>query len=224
MNGTLLLRLQGPMQAWGSRSNNNHRDTELAPTKSAVIGLIAAALGRDRATDISDLASLRYGVRIDAPGVTLRDYHTVQNVLPRDLTEHKSTITERMYRTDATYLVALEGPRTLLLTIQEALRSPHWPLSLGRRACPPSAPIIIHDNEFQAPSFNIRSILDALSVFPPLTRTNGRPLQVLLEANPTEEYDTVIRDQPTGPIINRTFQPRFVQTHWVKPQPPRNQP
>jgi CRISPR system Cascade subunit CasD len=36
----LLLRLAGPMQAWGTQSRFVNRDTELEPSKSGVIGLL----------------------------------------------------------------------------------------------------------------------------------------------------------------------------------------
>ena len=62
---TLLLRLAAPMQAWGSRSKFDDRDTEAEPTKSGVLGLCAAALGIDRADPIDDLTRLSFGVRID---------------------------------------------------------------------------------------------------------------------------------------------------------------
>lgn len=65
---TLLIRLQGPLQSWGTRSRFDHRDTWPYPTKSGVVGLLAAALGRDRREDVSDLAALRMGVRVDRKG------------------------------------------------------------------------------------------------------------------------------------------------------------
>ena len=51
----LLLRLAGPMQAWGVKSRFTVRSTELAPTKSGVIGMLAAATGRRRTDPIEDL-------------------------------------------------------------------------------------------------------------------------------------------------------------------------
>ena len=43
---TLLLRLAGPMQSWGTASKFRERDTGREPSKSGVVGLLAAALGR----------------------------------------------------------------------------------------------------------------------------------------------------------------------------------
>ena len=53
---TLLMRLAGPMQSWGTGSRFDERDTQLEPSKSGVVGLLCAALGRDRAEPVDDLA------------------------------------------------------------------------------------------------------------------------------------------------------------------------
>ncbi|MGW5341956.1 type I-E CRISPR-associated protein Cas5/CasD [Streptomyces sp. NPDC004050] len=98
MTHVLLIRLAGPLQSWGLVSRFTRRDTHSRPTKSAVIGLCAAALGLDRTADLHaedlPLAELRFGVRADQPGVPVRDYHTVgagrYPVRPRDLiTDHR---------------------------------------------------------------------------------------------------------------------------------------
>ena len=62
---TLLIRLIAPMQSWGVQSNYTVRDTGLEPSKSGVIGLLCAALGRPREADVADLTAVRMGVRID---------------------------------------------------------------------------------------------------------------------------------------------------------------
>src|SRR5258708_39825081 len=74
--GTLLLRLAAPMQSWGTQSRFVVRDTGLEPSKSGVIGLLCAALGRPREAPVEDLAGLRMGVRVDREGVMQTDYHT----------------------------------------------------------------------------------------------------------------------------------------------------
>ena len=69
----LLLQLVGPMQSWGFASRFDNRDTGREPTKSGVIGILAAALGLPRTGDISSLAGLRMSVRIDSEGLVARD-------------------------------------------------------------------------------------------------------------------------------------------------------
>lgn len=70
------IRLHGPMQSWAMIGRGAIRGTHPRPTKAAVIGLIANALGRDWTDDITDLAALRFGVRVDDPGTLEVDYHT----------------------------------------------------------------------------------------------------------------------------------------------------
>ena len=126
---TLLLRLAAPMQSWGI-DKFERRGTERTPTKSGVIGLVAAALGRRRDESIEDLQALHFGVRVEQAGMLLRDYHTAKS--------HKSAyVTNRYYLADATFLGGLEGDEPLLAEIENALRHPAFPLFLGRRSCPP---------------------------------------------------------------------------------------
>lgn len=94
MTHVLLVRLAAPLQSWGVASRFSHRDTHSRPTKSAVIGLCAAALGRDRTDPVDDLAGLVFGVRADHPGTPLPDYHSVgagkYPLRPRDvITDHR---------------------------------------------------------------------------------------------------------------------------------------
>lgn len=135
---TLLLRLAAPMQAWGSDSRFETRRTGREPTKSGVVGLLAAALGRSRADSVDDLCRLRFGVRVDQEGQLLRDFHTAHQ---GDKTAY---VTERYYLCDAAFLVGLESEdRAFLETLERALRAPAFPLFLGRRSCPPTLPIAL---------------------------------------------------------------------------------
>src|SRR3989337_2849908 len=75
---TLLVRLAGPMQSWGTTSRFDQRDTGKEPSKSGVIGLLAAAMGIDRGNwdDLEPLTRLAMGVRHDRPGIPKREYQT----------------------------------------------------------------------------------------------------------------------------------------------------
>ena len=126
----LLLRLAGPMQAWGVRSRFTVRSTELAPTKSGVIGMLAAAVGRRRTDPIEDLIKLRFGVRKDQPGTVIRDFHTARTLDGRS----SMPLSNRYYLADAVFLAGIEGDEALLEGIDEALRHPAFPLYLGRRS------------------------------------------------------------------------------------------
>jgi CRISPR system Cascade subunit CasD len=143
---TLLLRFIAPMQSWGVQSNYTVRDTGLEPSKSGVIGLLCAALGRPRDAALDDLAALRMGVRVDREGTLRSDFHIAQDVLDSNgKSLRRSIVTNRYYLADAAFLVGLEGDRALLDSLQAALQKPVWALFLGRKAFTPSAPVWLGD-------------------------------------------------------------------------------
>jgi CRISPR system Cascade subunit CasD len=142
---TLLIRCVGPMQSWDTQSRFDVRTTGREPSKSGVIGLVCAALGRDRAESISDLAELYMGVRVDKEGHILRDFHTAMHVLRAKGGLKETEPSNRYYLADAAFLVGLSGDGHLLRQIHAALQHPHWTLSLGRKACPPSLPPFLWD-------------------------------------------------------------------------------
>ncbi len=166
---TLLLRLTGPLQAWGTESRFEVRDTGTEPSKSGVVGLLAAALGRPRTQPVDDLTELRMGVRVDRPGAVRIDFHTAENVarVPGKEPDQKNTVvSRRAYLGDADFLVGLEGDRQLLATLDEALAAPRWPLFLGRKSCSPSLPVRLPD----APPRRPRARRPALGACAPLGR------------------------------------------------------
>lgn len=136
---TLLIPLIGPMQSWGSRSQFSERDTHREPTKSGVVGLVCAALGRPRYSPLEDLRALRFGVRVDQPGHPERDYHTAQR-----RPSEQPTLSTRHYLADARFLAGLEGEDSgLLEQIEAALHDPKWTLSLGRKSFPLAVPPLL---------------------------------------------------------------------------------
>lgn len=134
---TMLLVLAGPLQSWGDASRFNRRETRHAPTKSGVLGMLAAADGRRRTDPIEDLTALSFGVRIDQPGTLVRDFQTA-----RPAGAKNSGLSQRYYLSDAVFVAGLEGDANLLAGLVEALRAPAFPLFLGRRSCPPARPIV----------------------------------------------------------------------------------
>lgn len=205
---TLLLRLAGPLQSWGTTSRFDERDTQLEPSKSGVLGLICAALGRDRAETVDDLAGLRMGVRVDREGLLMRDYQTATGVLiatgKPDLS--RTVVSPRFYLADAAFLVGLEGDeRGLLEQIQTALRAPVWPLALGRKSFPPGMPVHLLDG------LQSGALGEVLAKYPPIAEPQrqhrGQPLRLAVE-HPSE--GVVRMDQPVAPFSERRFGPRFV--------------
>ncbi|MDF1487397.1 type I-E CRISPR-associated protein Cas5/CasD [Tessaracoccus caeni] len=136
---TLLLRLAGPMQAWGDSSRFARRDTRMVPTKSGVLGLLAAADGRRRTDPIEDLARLRFGVREDQPGTLLRDFQTAINWD----TGKSMPLSYRYYVADAAFVAGVEGDPSLLEALAKKVKNPQFPLYLGRRSCPVSGRVFL---------------------------------------------------------------------------------
>ena len=123
--GTLLLRLAAPLQSWGEDSKFETRRTRREPTKSGVIGLLAAALGRRRDEPLDDLRGLRFAVRVDQEGELLRDFHTARN-------EKTAYVTERYYLADAVFLAGLEsGDEEFLRKLDAALVNKNWTLDFS---------------------------------------------------------------------------------------------
>ena len=134
---TLLLRFAAPMQAWGADSRFDIRKTNREPTKSGVVGLLAAALGLQRDAPLNELTALRMGVRVDREGVLLRDFHMVHG-------EKSSYVTTRYYLCDAVFLVGVfSEDEALMRRLEEAVRCPAFPLFLGRRSCPPEGRVCL---------------------------------------------------------------------------------
>jgi len=217
---TLLLRLQGPMQSWGTTSRFDERDTQLEPSKSGVLGLICAALGRDRSAPVDDLAALKMGVRVDKEGALLSDYHTAQNIVSADATRtDRVSVGRRYYLSDAVFLVGLEGERALLGQIYVALRNPFWPLALGRKSFAPSMPVYLPNGLVDSP------LEEALREWPALLEerfglenhaerlSRAVPRRLLLEegSESAKREGALVRlDQPVGPFAERCFGPRFI--------------
>lgn len=150
----LALRLEGPLQSWGTASQYNRRLTDVLPSRSAVSGMLCAALGLDRGSaeeaaflrDMTAVHMLAVAVprRLrgrNLPVQRLEDYHTVQDTAKADGGLKDCHITRRQYLLDAAFRVFLSGERALLEKLGNALRDPVWGLWLGRKACIPTAPV-----------------------------------------------------------------------------------
>lgn len=131
----LTIRLTAPLQSYGDIATFNYRTTGLHPSKSAMIGMIAAALGYRRDDcRIKKLNQLKYAVRVDQPGTVLRDFQTVEWKW-----KHKSEtkLTYRDYLQDAVFMVAVGSDDSDLMSrISYSLKHPRFSLFLGRRSNP----------------------------------------------------------------------------------------
>lgn len=218
----LLLRLSGPMQSWGVQSRFTVRDTGLEPSKSGVVGLLCAALGRRRHEPVDDLADLTMGVRVDQEGTMARDYHTAGKggILKASgqVDRRRLVVSNRYYLADARFLVGLEGDDlTLLRELHNALRDPHWPLYLGRKAFVPGEPVWLEDG-LQLD----QTLLEALRTYPWLGLDSEKhPDQVRLVLEDPAGSE-VRPDQPRS-FAERRFALRRVSTTFIPAPPPREE-
>ncbi|QIS18915.1 type I-E CRISPR-associated protein Cas5/CasD [Nocardia terpenica] len=136
----LVLRLAAPLQSWGVASRFARRDTQQYPSKSGVLGLIAAAQGRRRTDPIEDaLTDLAFGVRVDQQGTLVRDFQVAVSLDGRD----QYPLSQRYYLADAVFTAVVQGDSDLLTGIREALLRPAFPLYLGRRSCPVTDSLVL---------------------------------------------------------------------------------
>ena len=182
-----LLWLEGPMQSWGIRARWDVRDTGLEPTKSGVVGLIGCALGLERGDpELEKLdTEIRFGVRVDCPGVVATDYHTVSGYhrtaagdfkhsggTSKSLSKARehgeaTVVSPRDYLHDAVFLVVLQSSTDRIDSIRNALVAPRWPLFLGRKSCPPTRPVL------DATSAEYKDLQTALECSPRHPRANA---------------------------------------------------
>ncbi len=220
---TILLRLSGPMQSWGVHSRFTVRDSGLEPSKSGVVGLVCAALGRRRGDAIEDLAALTMAVRVDQEGVLMRDYHTAGKggyFKASGEVERKNVIvSSRYYLADARFLVGLEArDDDLLDDIRAALRNPHWPLYLGRKAFVPGEPVWLPDGLCRR-----QSLLHALAAYRWLGIDPRKRLDQLRVVVESPDGPEVRSDQPLS-FSDRLFAPRRLRTLYVRAPDGKEQP
>ncbi|MEN9358903.1 MAG: hypothetical protein RL095_438 [Verrucomicrobiota bacterium] len=155
----LVMRLQGPLQSWGIDSRFDERRSDDFPSKSALIGLISAAMGLEKGSPrealvLPRLAAMELLVvrETQEEPVRLRDFHTVRNVRraepPSSNPNSKSKsaikevdVTRRDYLCGCGFLAFFSGEPELIAEVAAALRDPVYGIWLGRKCCLPSAPV-----------------------------------------------------------------------------------
>lgn len=195
----LVFQLHAPLSSWGDAAVGEYRGSYEHPGESALIGLLAAALGIRREDETAH-ASIRdgYGFAIGvlSGGTLLRDYHTAQVpgraalkgrphatrrdelMVPKD--DLNTILSTRDYRQDAASLIAVQRRAIVphaLESLADAIRRPRFVLYLGRKSCPPAAPLhplVIHAESARAAFATYRSRLIATQA--ECKDTRGRPL------------------------------------------------
>lgn len=162
MGDYLILKLQGPMQAWGEHSFEGTRPSGNFPTLSALLGLLGACLGirRNEHNRLQQLAdSVHFAVRKDIRQIEtdwgeakplsvikITDYHTVKGARQSysGLKSHETIQTWREYLLDAEYTVAVwveDDAEVSLPELEAAIKKPIFTPYLGRRSCPLAQPL-----------------------------------------------------------------------------------
>jgi len=156
----LVFQLYGVLASWGDIAVGEYRPSQGHPSKSAIMGLLAAALGVDRENDAMHKKLAQHyavAVRVQSAGELLRDYHTIQvpggkreyasrrDELLTDKLNLNTILSQRDYRTDGLYQIALwatdDDVPFALKELQQALQKPQFNLYLGRKSCPVSLPL-----------------------------------------------------------------------------------
>lgn len=160
MGDYVVFRLYGPMASWGEIAVGESRHSAVYPSKSALIGLLGAALGirrDDEAAQTTLAEGYRFGIKLLAAGSPLRDYHTVQAPPQQKKMRYRTRrqevadpdrlgtlLSAREYRCDSVAVVAvhmLPNAPYSLADLLGALERPHFPLYLGRKSCPLAVPL-----------------------------------------------------------------------------------
>ncbi|HWV38629.1 MAG TPA: type I-E CRISPR-associated protein Cas5/CasD [Vulgatibacter sp.] len=209
---TVLLRLEGPLQSWGTQGRFGTRDTEREPSKSGVVGLVAAALGvpRDDDETIRLLGRMPMAVRVDREGRVVSDYHTAGGGTflgrPYAVYGTKTVPTTRYYLADASFLVGLgTEDDDLADRVAGALENPRWPLFLGRRSCVPSLPVFA--------GVRTGDPAAVLATIPPAEGSGGRRLRMVVETS----EGSARQDVPISfALYGRRHTRRIVSNVWIE--------
>ena len=228
MTEFVIFTLAAPMGSFADLAGHERRHSGTWPARSAVLGLVGAALGvrRNEQAEQEKLSRWRTAVSVLSRGIAFRDFHTVQTVptarIKRPVTRREAlgalrsgdnpVITWRDYRSDCAFGVALwggEGPEE----IREALSRPHFILYLGRKSCPLSAPLAPKVVKVANPVAALARIQ-----LPPFLSSDlnpGRPLMVVSEEPLNGGRQEIRWDEPLD-RVSWHFGPRTV--HVARPR------
>ena len=198
----LVFRLYGPLASWGEAAVGETRPSASYPTRSAIIGLLAAALGVRR-SDQNLQDELRDQVLVAikqyTSGVLLKDYHTAQvpgrgfkmrlgtrrDELSAPKPDLNTILSSREYRCEGYWVTAVQlrsDSRWSLEDLAGALSRPVYQPYLGRKSCPLAAPMM--PRIVQADG--LREALD--SKFPAMTRLRKREEELRLGLSGNVSY------------------------------------
>ncbi|MGI5401471.1 type I-E CRISPR-associated protein Cas5/CasD [Streptomyces sp. CA-135486] len=231
MSRGLVLRLAGLLQSWGETAAFPYRDTAAFPTRSALIGMFAAAQGRTREQALDPYPELPgtpshhdlvFTLRIDRPGTRHRDFQTAGGGRPHGTglrtaaggyrSQAKSTlVTYRDYLAGAVFTVAVQASPPLLQHIADTLTQPRFSPYLGRRNCLPDEPLIIH-TDIPDPVAALRTAVPLSLLRPPAPGATHIPVTFVHE-HPPAPGDAPHCESPSQPSDFATQ----TRTHLLRP-------
>lgn len=230
MRATLLLRIEGPMQSWGTESRFDVRDTCREPSKSGIVGLLCAALGKPRHESAADpwpslgaLSALTMVVRVDREGRVAVDYQTAGGANRRDETYGVRRASDRpgdpvqsrrYYLAGASFLVGLEGDRALVEILARAVRQPVWPLYFGRKSYVPGVPVQLPDEVTRGRAVLEEPLEQALRTTQWDVGHRSVPRRFVMEV-PFGRHSEVRRDVPVD-FERRLFAQRYVAVEYLE--------
>ena len=168
----LALYFDAPMQSYGVESRYDRRTSLPYPTRSAVTGILCAAMGIERSDRafLAEMAKLQMetlvltrqipvGKKCEPKKLTasrLVDYHTVGGgfdskneaekfYIPHsaDQKDRRTVQSYREYLLDARFGILLSGDKTLLSRCDAAMRDPIWGVWFGRKCCVPASRVTL---------------------------------------------------------------------------------
>ncbi|MDC9729847.1 MAG: type I-E CRISPR-associated protein Cas5/CasD [Methyloprofundus sp.] len=141
---TLILKTEG-MSAYGLQTFDVHRKINHFPTRSAIIGLLGAALGitREQHEQLYDLSKqLKIAVQVNQAGQKIVDYHTVQNFRsPMGKIQKGTKPTYREYWCDSEHSFAITAEDDTIDRLSQHVKHPLFTLFQGRKSCPLTRPL-----------------------------------------------------------------------------------
>lgn len=211
----LVFQIQAPLMSWGNELARAERPTDGHPRKSAILGLLGAAMGKARSdpwhSQVQD--ALGFATMVIRPGVRIVDYHTVATPEgPRRYdtrkeeaeASHYTVQTLREYLCDAYFVVALwqvpSGPGVELEAFAHHLTYPVWEVFAGRKSCPlglPTAPRIADVDTLETALADYTTL-----IFPPL-KPEAREFGVYWEEHPSPGMEASSSSTRNDALVSR---------------------
>lgn len=216
LSSTLILKISPPMQSWGVEDRFiKVRKTNRFPTKSGIVGLMAAALGWDRDDDLTELARLRMGVRIDAPGILSKDFQTTRKPTSSRSKKDEQEVSDRYFLQDAVFMVGLQSEDLgMLEDLEWALKHPAFDLFAGRKSFVLNDDFLIGVKE----DATIEDVFGSLKWQGDGHVLSGAPLdlEVIMDDDGNGNDPIVLNDYPLSFDLNhREWSARRVNRSWI---------